>query len=814
MTGRRAPRGTGPAGRKETGSKTSVTSSDDVTNVSTTSSTAPAGPKTTRGTVPGPRRSKATRTKPAGAKANTSKPTGPTSGDPGPEDPESTGTPDEFRWPMANRESLVFEPDARLVNRVHADTVFAVGEVQDPEWNPVLGPGGEPLTVTAFWQSPKPLASVLYEGVIRVTDSLLAFEITPDRVIDATTGARSYVVETVSKTGVIRRATIASAVTRKTQSVEWLDSLGLSAVQSMAMVGKYVRSSADLLGDSAAALYGQGPVFLPDGTLALAANSGVYDTAGQLVTGWRVDLSTLNPAYLRGMHDVAPETDPETVTRGLGLLLDVLGMSESYPEVPAAHLGQLFVAVLAPIDSKYFTVIWLHSKRGCGKTRFEALISAIQSAVLRDLGNVKPELNLGDVTGTTKGPKYRVPAFGLGSILGDDVFKAVHPALTKAQRTEMADALIRSHEGGAAAIGTVDKARNLVTSKASGQLCTSIRFTAEEAPPTRGGMESSTADRMIVQGGWQTPWNQAFNPEISARTSESKSLDAMYAAYSEITLWVWQNQDLVSTLHDEASGITAEWIMGSERVRARYIPAVAGLLVLRERAVKYGFPASCTDAAIEALRVAAEAQTAPEKSIDLKEEIRRELRLALRDGQTAGVGRPVRAVGGDQTAYISPYLIKVDPDDEDAQIWEWPTGVQSPSDLGLRQDGAVCRPRRDAAVELYVRPPQQTAAGGRNKGYQHQWSLIVPTGDGTLDSLCRLLTRRRERIDGVEFDASRVLAVFAGDGSDGGPTKAKIRYYAKPSDNGVGVEDQDVSKQAVLLIPTEWLFRNDDEGED
>lgn len=769
------------------------------------------------GTVPGPRRSKSPAGKPAGAKPAgtkaTTKPAGPVSGDPGPEDPESTATPDEFRWPLANREFLVFEPEKRLINRVHADTVFAVGEVQDGDWNPVLTSEGEPLIVTAFRQISKPLASVLYEGVIRVTDSLLAFEITPDRVIDATTGARSYVVETVSKTGVIRRATVASAITRKAQSVEWLDSLGLSAVQSMAMVGKYVRSSADVMGDSDAALYGQGPVYLPDGSLVLAACSGVYDTAGQPVTGWRVDLSTLNPAYLRGMHDVVSETDPETVTRGIGLLLDVLAMSETYPEVPAAHLGQMFVAVLAPIDARYFTVIWLHSKRGCGKTRFEALISAIQSAVLRDLGNVKPELNLGDVTGTTKGPKYRVPAFGLGSILGDDVFKAVHPALTKTQRTEMADALIRSYEGGAAAVGTVDKVRNLVTSKASGQLCTSIRFTAEEAPPTKGGMESSTADRMIVQGGWQTPWNQAFDPEISARVSESSSLDAMFSAYSEITMWVWQNQDIVATLHDEASVITAGWTMGSERVRSRYTPAVTGLLVLRERAVKYGFPTSCVDSAIEALKTSAEAQTAPEKSIDLAEEFRRELRLALRDGQVAAVGRPVRAVGGDQTAYVSPYLITPDPDDEDAQIWEWPTGVQEGSDLGLKQDGANFRPRRDAAVELYVRPPQQTPQGGRNLATQHQWSLIVPTSNGTLESLCRTLTRRRERIDGVEFEASRVLAAFE-NGSLETPSKTKIRYYAKPADNGVGVEDQQASKQAVLLIPTEWLFRTDDEGED
>jgi hypothetical protein len=117
-------------------------------------------------------------------------------------------------------------------------------------------------------------------------------------------------------------------------------------------------------------------------------------------------------------------------------------------------------------------------------------------------------------------------------------------------------------------------------------------------------------------------------------------------------------------------------------------------------------------------------------------------------------------------------------------------------------------------VEGYVCSPQQTAVGGRNKGYQHQWSLVVPMSNGAFESLCRTLTRRRERIDGVEFEASRVLAVFSGESADGGPTKTKIRYYAKPADNGVGVEDQHVSMQAVLLIPTEWLFRNDDEGED
>jgi hypothetical protein len=812
VTARRAPRGAGPAGPKETGPKTPVTSTDDVTNVSATSSTAPAGARTVRGAVPGPRRSKSTRTKPAETKTKSA---GPVSGNPGPEDPEGTDASDANRWPLltnGRKEFIAFESSALLVNRVHADTMFTVGEVQDGNWNTIIGPNGEPLTVTGFWQNPKPYASVLYEGRIRVTDSLLAFEITPDRVIDATTGSRSYVVETISKTGVIRRSTIASAITRKAQATEWLDALNLTSVQSVAMIGKYIRSCADLLGDSDAALYGQGPVYLPDGTLALATPSGVYDTAGQSVPGWRVDMSTVNPAYLRGMHDVAAETDPDAVTRGLGLLLDVLGMSETHPEVPAAHLGQLFIAVLAPLDARYFTVIWLHGKRGCGKTRFEALISAIQSAVLRDLANVRPELNLGDSTGTTKGPKYRVPMFGLGSILGDDVFKAVDSALTKTQRTEMADALIRSKEAGAAAIGTVDKVRNLVTSKASGQLCASIRFTAEEAPPTRGGMESSTADRMIIQGGWQTPWYEVFDQETTARVSESASLDAMFAAYSEITMWVWQNQDVVARLHDDASEITAGWTMGSDRVKDRYTPVVTGLLVLRERAVKYGFPASCVDAAIEALRVAAEAQTAPEKKINIPDEVRRELRLALKDGNVAGVGRPVRAVSEDQTAYISPYLIKPDPDDEDAQIWEWPTGVHDGSDLGLRRDNAHYRPRRDAAVELYVRPPQQTPQGGRNRATQHQWSLIVPTADGTLESLCRMLTRRRERIDGFVFEPAQVLAAF--EGETDGPTKTRIRYYAKPSDNGVGTEDKDANPATVLLIPTEWLFRNDDEGED
>lgn len=740
----------------------------------------------------------------------------------------ATEFPKGQRWPLATGEVLITSRERILYRRVHADVKFAIGEVYRADGIPVVE-SGRPLKVTAFLQKPKggselealgvqskAVAKVLYEGEIRVPESRLSFEITPDRVIDATAGMRTLRVETTDKNGHVRAAELAVSVTRKAQNVEWLDPLGIVAVESPAMVGKYIRAVADALPDAPSALHGQGPVFLPDGTLALATLSGVYDAAGEAVSGWCVDLGTLQPSYLRQMHDVKAETDTETATRGIALLLEMLGMSPDFPEVPAAHLGQLFVSTLAPIDSRYFTVIWLYAKRGCGKTRFEALVSAIQSPTLRDLANIKPELNLGDVTGTTKGPKYRVPAFGLGTILGDDVFKAVHPVLTKTQRTEMADALIRSYEGGAAAIGTVDRARNLVTSKASGQLCTSIRFTAEEAPPTKAGMESSTADRMIVQGGWQVPWNQAFDSEITGRVSTSDAIDAMHEAYSELTHWVWQNQGEVSVLFDEACGITAEWTMGSERVRARYTPAVAGLLVLRERAVKHGFPASCVDFAIGALKAAAEAQTAPEKAVDIREEFRRELRLALREGQVSAVGRPVRAVSEDHHDYISPYVVTPDPADEDGirMLWSWPTGVEDGADLGLRQDGAQYRPKRDSAVEIYVRPPQHSAQGGRNKATQHQWSLVVPMANGTFESLCRTLTRRREKVDGIEFEPSGVLSVFENDSDPKMPMKTRIRYYAKPADNGVGVEDQQASKQAVFLIPTEWLFRNDNETED
>jgi hypothetical protein len=774
---------------------------------------------TTRKGTPRPRSAK--RAVPTPRTAEASEPTPPLPPEPGLEWPKGQ------RWSLDTGEVLIISRDNILFRRTNAGMKFAAGEVYRADGTPQKSPTGGPLIVTGLLQKAKGMpglesleqspsvAKVLFEGVVRVPESRLAYEITSSRVIDAATGMRTLSVETTDIFGNFRTAIVAVSVTRKTQSLEWLDPLGFVDIDSPAMMGKYIRALAASLPDAPSTLHGQGPLYLPDGTLALAVPSGVFNTLGEIVPGWRVDLSTLKPNHLQQMHDVNPNTDPETVTQGIAYLLEMLSMCRDYPEVPAAHLGQLFVSVLAPLNLDYFTVIWLHAKRGCGKTRFEALISAIQSPTLRDLSNIKPELNLGDVTGTTKGPKYRVPVFGLGTILGDDVFKAVHSALTKSQRTEMVDALIRSREAGAGAVGTLDKVRNIVSSKGSGELCASIRFTSEEAPPTRGGMESSTADRMIMQGGWTVPWNQVFDPEITTRVSDPTAIDAMHDAYSDLTLWVWQNQGETAVLFEEASDITSRWTMGSERVRSKYTPTVAGLLVLRERAVKHGFPASCVDAAIGALKTAAEAQTAPEKAVDIRHEVRQEVRLALREGHVSAVGRPIRAVSETLNALSNtPFVVTVDPDDEDKRLWTWPTGVQDEGDLGLRLDGARPRPKRDSAVEIYVRPPKPKPQGGRNKGTEHQWSLIVPISNGTFESLCRTLTRRREKVDGMEFDPSLVLAAFKDETDPMMPRKAKVRYYANTSDNGVGVEDQTCSPASCFVIPTEWLFQSDNETED
>jgi hypothetical protein len=720
-----------------------------------------------------------------------------------------------WEWALTSGEVLsIVSKDDVLRNRVHAGLTFGRGAVFTQDGKPVLTPAGETLVLTAYRQKSKSedgtLAKVLWEGTISVDDSRLAYEITPDRVIDAESGIRTVTVTTIDRNSNRRALSMSVAVSRKMQQTEWLDPLGIVAVESPAMVGKYIRALTDGLPDPGSSVYGQGPIYTPEGPLILATASGCYGLDGQPVTGWKVDLSTLNPVYLRGMHDVKPERAPDDVKAGIGHLLSLLTVSADYPEVPAAHIGQLLVSVLAPIDARYFTAIWLHALRGTGKTYFESLITAIQSPDLRDLRQVKPELNLGDMTGTTKGPKYRVPAFGLGTVTADDVFKAIHSPIVQAQRTEMADALIRSYEGGAAAIGHVDKMRNRVTSKASGQLCASIRVTAEGPPPSKSGAESSTADRVILQGGWVTPWHTVFDTETFGTLSAPTAIEAMFTAYSEITLHVWSHQPEIAETYTEALSITSAWSMGSERVRSRYTPAVCGLLVLRDQAVKHGFEPTCVDQAIKALETAATKQTAPETVADLAKEFRTELRMALRDGSVCAVGRPVRSLGGEQGTYISPYRKVSNPDDEDLPLWVWPDGVEHESDLGLKIDGANARPKRDSAIELYVRPPQRTAQGGRNKATQHQWSLIAPTGSGTFALLCRVMTARRARTDGMIFEPDQVITALTA--IEPG-FKAKIRYYAQWSDDGVGLEDQTASPSACVVIPTGWLFAPDSESE-
>jgi hypothetical protein len=717
-------------------------------------------------------------------------------------------------WTLPRNRKLHIADDGLFEIMAHNGLVVAHGILHDSDGTVMRRADGMPLEITALINKPGAHPAIMWTGRIDVLSSYIHYDVTAGRNIDYASGARHTIVRTTDRRGNVRELPVSVSMTRKSQSIEYLDALGIVAVDSPAMIGRYIRAQTDGLPDDAVTLATVGPVMRSDGSHMIATLTGAYDESGKIVPGYRGDMSTLKQEYLRGMHDLMPadQITDGMLTAGLNGFADLLRISPDYPEVSAAHVGQLAVSILAPISGymDYWSTIWFHAKAGTGKTEYEQLISAIQSPRLRTgRSDIRPEINLGDVSGTSKGPKYRITPFGLGTICSDDVFKASDSPLLQMQRTVTIDNMIRSKEAGAAAIGTVDRVLNQVGASASGELSTSMRVTAEGMPPSGKAAENSTLDRIILVGGFTDPWHKVFDRKISARLRLPESQDAMYAAYSHISYWVFTHQDVMPAIYARADAETESWSMHSARLRRRYTGVVAGLLVLERIASDLGHAAAADGqaygvviaGAVAGLRNGAERQNARNRPLDLAGEFLSTLRLALADSRVAAVGRPVRATGAHDQAAITPYIIHLD-GDEPPRL-EWPSGVSRPEDIGLKMDGIRAMPKRGDAVELFVRPPKRTANGGRGTALERSWHLVAPKNDKTFERLCSALSYMRGKAgDNLVFEPESVAKAL----TEVIPYACtQIRYFAVPSE-GIGKEDQTASKRACVLIPFELVM--------
>ena len=721
--------------------------------------------------------------------------------------PKTSG--DDLIWTLPRNRTLHIAPGSIFEILAHNGLLVACGTLHDSDGSVMLRDDGAPLEITAFVNKPGAWPAVMWSGRIDVASSYIHYDVTAGRNIDYTSGARHTIVRTTDRRGNVRELPVSVSMTRKQQNTEYLDSLGIIAVDSPAMIGKYIRALTDGLPDDAVRLASVGPVKMANGRYMVATLAEAYDDNGKVVPGYRGDMSKLKQEYLRDMHDLMPadQITGDMLSNGLNGFADLLRISPDYPEVSAAHIGQLMTSILAPVSLDYWSAIWFYAKHGTGKTWFEQIISAIQSPSLRTgRTDIRPEINLGDDSGTSKGPKYRITPFALGTICTDDVFKASHSPMLQMQRTGTIDNFIRSREAGAAAIGTVDRTLNQVGSTASGELSASLRVTAEAVPPNGKAGENSLLDRIILVGGFTEPWHKVFDRTLSARARLPENQDAMYAAYSYVTMWVFTHQDVMPAIYAQAETETAKWGMHSARLTKRYTGVVAGLLALGH--VAHGLKhETASDGqsydriirdAIAGLRKGAERQNAYNRPVDTAAEFLSTLRLALADGYVAAVGRPVRATGAHNAARITPYITHADNDDDPIRL-EWPTGVNRPEDIGLKMDGTTAVPKRANAVELFVRPPKRTRNGGRGTALESNWHMVAPTGDKTFERLCSALTQMRAKTgDNLVFEPGPTAEALTGAVSY---ACTRIRYFAVPSDDSIGKEDQTASKQACVIIP-------------
>jgi hypothetical protein len=727
----------------------------------------------------------------------------------------------DLYWLFLDGSRIVFTESSEYFRRPeNPGTLFGVGIRADKSGKPKLNRNGDPMTVTAIKMSAgrSPYASLIFPGTITVVRSGLMHDVNSDGSLDTSAAKRMYTLTTTnSSSGITQTATVAASVIRKTNNVEWLDLFGLEGVESAAQAGKYIRAIASRhkeLYEDTLLIGAIGHINLDaeTGEYILVTPSGSYDADGKHLTNKLADITKINPPSIRNQHDITVATNQDDVIRGLTVLRKFLTLSESYPELPARAIGQLVSAGRA-YDFRFGSASWLYAPMGTGKTQFELWVSAIQSKTHKPWRSFKPDVNLGDQSGTVKGPGYKIDPMGLGTLLADDIVMASQPLTKRVERAQVADNMWRGYLNGAGSKGTFSRITGVVGANSTGQLRTSIRFTGELPPPDgTNGEKSSLADRMIVQGGWDNSkqWYDIFNADTFEEIGTPENVYAAHLAYSALYMWAWTHEIEMEECYSQAKRITRQWDVNRPRITEAYTSAVAGLIAVQRVAREYdhelGTDDSIIDNAIRALENGAYRQTSSTGiSVNLREVFLKEMRLRFKDSGLAVASRPILPGSSASEALVYPCdVIPAESTPEGIDRLVWPDGL-SPADLGMivgdaRTEGRP-KPKNPRALIAYLIPPSKS----NNKGvYGADWSIGF--SKETLTLLCRDLTYRRKSDDGIVFAPDRMKTELA-------DNWLKIRHTVIPS------SDEPMGKIAgnptwVYQIPISEIFNDTNEDDE
>jgi hypothetical protein len=415
-------------------------------------------------------------------------------------------------------------------------------------------------------------------------------------------------------------------------------------------------------------------------------------------------------------------------------------------------------------------------------------------------------LNLGDTTGTSKGPKYHAKNYGGFTITVDDLLKSTDSAFSRNLKQETLSNLIRSYEAGAGAIARVNKADNRVEASESGTLHSNPRITSEIVPDA-----GSTLDRLILLPYLDKEYGSGiFDRPLGWRLNQPETIECQHHAFSAYVCWAWSRRSQIfDTLHSKATAITDGWELSNSRLTDRYAAIITGLLAFETYATETAVTEALTaqvsahvGAGIEALRRCAQAQGKRQEPLDML--VRDRLRQMLTAHRIAIPGRPTVGPDGTQDSnYTLPWqtqVIETDTGIPEVRN-EMPPGVTGYQDLGMvfgrGSDDPIKVPER-AVIVGYLRPPKPQGEPGRRDELSDDWVIILPEPNGMFATLCQELTNYSRNIDGHVFGKSEIADMLIAKGYG---KRKYSRWHIGTGKYGV---------KTCMIIKASYLFGNED----
>lgn len=636
------------------------------------------------------------------------------------------------------------------------------------------------------------VGTVVWEGSATIIAAYRAWNLAPDRRLTEAEWGDYLRIRRANRGGHQREANVAVMDFRQPLSrATWADRCGFLETGRLSELKTYLLCQvSDFDGDAHILLRDQGPIWLPDGSHIFASRSGVFDSDGTSRGEIAIDLSGI--AKQIDYFDITPraEITDECIIAGCRELIAAYDECPAYPEIPAAIIGQICTSPVVATHHRYFAPILLTGMHGSGKTYLSLRYDSIQSRTMRgDLDSITPAINLGDTSGTLKGPAMRIKDLGGFAFTIDDVIQEGMSAFNINKNTETLNIMIRSFESGGGTQGGVDHAANKQVSRQKDPLQSSVRATSER--PIAG---EGTLERMIVLPHLTAPWGKGgiFDTTLAKRLSTADSRELQHLAWSAYVHWMFQRIDTeLAECHREATHTISSWNV-TARTSRRYTALVTGQYMFARFCHLYDIDITeQVSLAVKALEGCAIRQA--KLSVPVAVRFRKALGELRTIPKVAFPGPPIVDPDGVESGVFSePWITsEITKDDGTIEvIRKMPMLGINLSDLGLTISGRTAVPNSRATVLGYTIPPRKDQGGKEGNSLTRKW--LVACRSEQFKYLCKLASNDRYTFDPDDVVAS-LQQELVGD---------RIRVCIGKT------------QERATVIDFEWLFTQTDDSED